>query len=224
MTHTEKVHVIFGIVAAVVGLLALWETYRPTSAARLVWPVLTFLIGLCLFIPVEAQTRTYREVGWWETLLSVVPQHPLTWVRDWLRYLPQRHVIQHKLGALCIMGVGLIELFRARGRLAGPAGRWALPALLLGTGIAFGVHGGTAAHLSHRTEQLHHHVLGVALTMAAASLALVRTGRVRGRGWEGAWAGLVLAVGLDIALFYRLTSAERITEVYHHESADPGMR
>jgi hypothetical protein len=224
MTHTEHVHVLFGILAALVGALALWATYRPASAARLVWPVLTFLIGLCLFIPVEAQTRTYLAVGWWDTLRSVVPQHPLTWVRDWLRYLPERHVVQHKLGALCIMGVGLIELLRARGRLPGAACRWALPALLLGTGVAFGVHGGTAAHLSHRTEQVHHHVLGVALTVAATSLVLVRTGRVRGRAWEGVWAGLVLAVGLDIAIFYRLTPSERITEVHHHESADPGMR
>jgi hypothetical protein len=213
----------FGIVAALVGALALWGTYRPVSLARLTWPVLTFLIGFCLFVPVEAQSRTYQVTGWWDTFVSVVPQHPLTWVRDWLHYLTQRHVIQHKVGALCIMAVGVIEHLRARGRLAGLGWQLALPALMFGTAIAFGVHGGTAAHLSHRTEQIHHHVLGVALVVAAVSLALARTGMLRARAWEGVWAVLVLVVGLDIALFYRLTSTER-TEVHHHESSDPGMR
>lgn len=224
MTHTEKVHVILGSVAAAAGALALWQVYRPTYRARFAWPVLAFLIGFFLFIPVEAQSRTYQELGWWDVLRSAVPEHPATWMRDWLHYLPQRHVIQHKIGSLCVMAIGAIEFRRAQGGLPGRAWGLALPALLVGTAIAFGLHGGTAVHLTHRVEQAHHQVLGVALAAAGITLALSRTGLLRARFWEGLWAALVLAVGLDIAVFYRIRPAEQGKEVYHHESAGPGMR
>jgi hypothetical protein len=225
MTHTEKVHLIFGLVAAIAGLLALWSSYHPESRARFGWPILAFFIGLFLFIPVEAQTRTYQPVGWWETLRSFVPEHPATWARDWLRYLPHRHVIQHKIGSFLLMVAGAIEFGRASGRLSGTRWAWLFPALLLGVAIAFGVHGGSAEHLPNLTEQLHHRVMGVAFAIAAATLLLVRTGRLRSPFWQGLWAILVTVVGLEIALFYRLTPTERTTtEEHHHASVDPGMR
>jgi hypothetical protein len=225
MTHTEKVHVIFGLVGALTGFLALWSSYHPESRARFLWPILAFLIGLFLFIPVEAQTRTYQDMGWWETLRSVVPQHPATWVSDWFRYLTHWHVVQHKVGSFLMMVAGGVELGRARGRLTAPEWAWIFPALLMGIAIAFGLHGGSAEHLPYQTEQLHHQVLGVAFAVAAVSLLLVRTGRLRGPAWQGLWAILVMAVGLDIAFFYRLTPVERGTmEGHHHASADPGMR
>lgn len=226
MTHTEKVHVIFGAIAALVGLLGLWSTWRPDSRARYAWPVLTFLIGFFLFIPVEAQTRTYQPLGWWETLGSFVPEHPETWLSDWPRYLTHRHVIQHKVGSFLVMLCGAVELARARGRLSAPAWGWLFPSLMLAVALAFGLHGGSAEHLPNRVEQLHHQVLGVLLTVAAISVFLVRAGRLQGVFWRGAWAGLVLVVGLDIALLYRLSPAERnaSAEGHHHESTGPGMR
>jgi hypothetical protein len=223
MTHTEKVHVVFGILSAIVGGLALWHLLRPRSRAGLVWPVLVFLIGLILFIPVEAQSRTYQAVPWSDVLLSAVPQHPSTWLGDWLHYLTQRHVVQHKIGGLCLTLAGLVEFLRIRGRLAP---RWSLlfPALLLGAALSFGIHGGTAMHLSHHTEQLSHKVLGVLLGTGAVTLALVRSGRIHGRLWEGVWAALVLCLGIGIAVSYRLTPLERSQEVHHHESASPRLR
>jgi hypothetical protein len=67
--------------------------------------------------------------------------------------------------------------------------------------------------------------MGVAFAIAAATLLLVRTGRLRSPFWQGLWAILVTVVGLEIALFYRLTPTERTTtEEHHHASVDPGMR
>lgn len=225
MTHTEKVHVIFGLVAVVTGLFGLWASLFPESRARLVWPVLAFLVGFFLFIPVEAQTRTYQELGWWETLRSFIPEHPATWPQDWLRYLNHWHVVQHKVGSLLMMIAGAVEFGRARGRLTTPGWAWVFPGLLMGVALAFGLHGGSAEHLPNRTEQVHHQILGAAFAIAAVSLLLTRTGRLRHPFWKGLWAILVLVVGLDIAFFYRLTPSERITtEEHHHASADPGMR
>ena len=224
MTHTEKVHVVLGILAALTGGLALWRVVRPESRAGLAWPVLAFLIGFCLFIPVESQSRTYQVVGWPDVLSSAMPEHPATWLRDWFHYLPQRHVIQHKIGALFMMAIGVIESLRAGGRLSSSAWGLMLPSLLLGVALSFGVHGGTAVHLSHTTEQVNHHLLGVAFAIGAVTLALARTGRVHGRLWEGTWAALVLLIGLTLAVSYRLTPAERSTEVHHHASTSPGLR
>ncbi|HEU5171706.1 MAG TPA: hypothetical protein VFU46_14255 [Gemmatimonadales bacterium] len=225
MTHTEKVHVIFGCAAAVTGALAVRHAYRPESRTRFVWPVIGFLIGFFLFVPVEAQSRTYEEVGWWETLASAVPQDPAGWVADWFARLDHRHVIQHKIAGFLIMAAGAIEWLRAQGRLAGKPWGQLLPLLLIGIGLAFGVHGGTRQHLPHYVEQLHHWLFGVGFVLAGVALALWQHGLVRAPTFRGLWAALVLIVGLDIAFFYRLDPGElRRAEGHHHEGAGPGLR
>ncbi len=218
MTHTEKAHVLFGLGLMLIGTCALRSIWRPASPARFVWPALAFLIGWLLFVPVETQGRTYQTMSWWDVLWSFIPDTPSRWIPDWIAMAGKRHVWQHKIGASLAMAAGAIEFLRARGRLRGVAWGFALPALCAGVGIAFGVHGGTATHLSHHVEQVHHHVLGVAFVVAGVSLALVRAGRLRGRWWAGLWAVIVLVVGLDIALWYRLAPAAREQEGHQHES------
>lgn len=217
MTHTEKVHVIFGVLAALTGGLALWHAFRPRSRAALVWPLLALGIGLALFVPVEAQTRTYVEVGWWDTLLSVVPDSPRYWLNNWFAKLGEWHVVQHKIGGLLIMIVGAVEWRRARGGLQGLAWKFVLPVLLVAIGLSFGIHGGTRAHLPNRTETLHHQVFGLAFVVAGVTKGLVESRRLGG-AWRGAWALVVLLVGLDIALLYRLDPVERQVGGRHHES------
>ncbi len=225
MTHTEKVHVFFGLMLAVVGGLALWSAYRPASPTRFLWPILAFLVGFVVFIPVEAQTRTYREVGWWSTILSAVPESPRYWAQNWFRYLSEIHVIQHKVGGLLAMVAGVIEWYRIRGRLAAPGWGWALPALLVGIGLAFGIHGGSVEHLPFRVEQVQHRIFGGAIVLAGVLLGLIRGGRLRHAVWAGSWAAVLLAAGLSITFFYRLSPAERAMGAeMTHASAGPGMR
>jgi hypothetical protein len=225
VTHTEKVHVLFGCAAAATGMLAIRHAHRPDSRTRLLWPAIGFLIGFCLFIPVEAQTRTYRDVGWWETLVSVIPQNPAAWMADWFARLDHWHVIQHKVAGVLIMVACGIEWLRGRGALQGRGWGQVLPVLLVGTGVALGVHGGTRQHLPTGVEQLHHQLFGVGFTLAGFALALWRAGAVRAAPFRWLWAALVMLVGLDIALFYRLEPGERRrAEEHPHESAGPGLR
>jgi hypothetical protein len=225
MTHTERVHVLFGCAAAATGALAVLHAHRPAGRAGGAWPAIGFLIGFCLFVPVEAQTRTYQDVGWWETLLSVVPQHPATWAADWFSRLDHWHVIQHKVGGILIMVACAIEWLRGRGSLGGRSWQLVLPVLLVGIGLAFGVHGGTRQHLPSGVEQLHHRLFGFGFMLAGIALGLWRAGVVRAPAFRWLWGALVLLVGLDIALFYRLDPGESGgAKGLHHESAGTGRR
>jgi len=222
VTHTEKAHLLFGVGLALIGGCALCAAWWPASGARLVWPVLAFLLGAVLFVPVETQGRTYDAMGWWDVLWSFIPDTPSRWLPDWIAMTGKRHVWQHKVGAFLAMAAGVIEFMRARGKLSAGAWGFVLPALTVAIGLAFGIHGGNPAHLSHRVEQFHHQVLGLSFVVAGASLALVQAGRLHGPWWRGLWAMLVLVVGVDVALFYRLSPQERRQEVHQHES--PGSR
>jgi hypothetical protein len=204
MTHTERVHVMFGAGLALMGLLAIRAERRPGGAAATAWPILAFLIGLLLFIPVEAQTRTYATLGWADVLRTLLPDDPAHWVRDWLVKARAAHVIQHKSGAVAAMVGGAMELAVARGWVRGPGWRYVLPACLVAVGAAFGIHGGNSHHLPFHMEQLQHHLMGAGLALAGVCVGLQRGGALRHRAWALVWPVLALLAGLNIALFYRL--------------------
>lgn len=223
MIHTEKVHVMFGLLAALGGACALRATFRPTSPTRLVWPVIAVVVGVVLFIPVEGHTLTYQEVGWWDTIRSMIPTDRANWIPNWIATLSVRHVLQHKIGGLCIIVMGAVEFLRGMGWLSRTGWGAVLPVMLAGAGLAFGIHGGSAEHLPTRGEQLHHWVFGAAFVAAGLSLGLARSGRLSGRMWLGAWAVLVMLVGLQIALLYRVEPPTG-TEEHQHEGTGSGQR
>ncbi|HEX6105996.1 MAG TPA: hypothetical protein VFZ26_10450 [Gemmatimonadales bacterium] len=220
MTHTERVHVLFGAGLALLGLLAILAERRQNRLAATGWPILAFLIGLLLFIPVEAQTRTYTQVGWIELLRTIAPDRPATWIEDWLDKARAGHVVQHKIGGLVAMIAGLVELGLARGWLTSVGWRHVLPAALVTVGLAFGIHGGTSHHLPFRLEQSHHHLLGTGLVVAGVTLALSRAGVLRRRAWAMVWPVLALLAGLNLALFYRLP-ADSAPHAGHGPAAPP---
>jgi len=205
MTHTEKVHVLFGLGVALLGLMALHAAWRPASLTRYVWPALSVLIGVLLFVPVEAGTRTYQEVSWLETWHSWVPQNAATWLSDWFTAAAAPHVIQHKVAGVLAMAMGIIAFGRARGRLAGGWER-TMPTVMIATGLALGVHGGGVEHLPTLREQAHHWILGAGFGAAGISLWLVQRGTLAAPGWRFAWPAIVALTGLDLVLFYRLAA------------------
>jgi hypothetical protein len=204
MTHTERVHVLFGAGLALIGALAILAERRHSRGVAASWPILAFLAGLILFIPVEANTRTYTQVGWLELLRTIAPDHPDTWISDWLDMTRRTHVIQHKIGGLAAMIGGLVELGLARRWLQSTTWRHVLPVALMTAGLMFGIHGGTSHHLPFRIEQSQHHLLGGGLVIAGVSLGLFRVGLLRRPAWSMVWPVLTLLAGLSLAFFYRL--------------------
>ncbi len=200
MTHTEIVHVYFGAGTVLTASAAVWARYRPESAARFIWPAITLLIGVFALIPVERQTHTYHQVGWWQTFLSAFPDDPGAWVA----MLAKIHVVQHKAAGVLAFWGGVVELGRATGQFKAASWRWSLPLCLVGIGLALSIHGGTQTHLPHRVEQVHHWIYGACFVAAGTLLALVEGGRLRHPAWRTTWIFLVLVAGLDMTLFYRL--------------------
>ena len=200
MTHTEIVHVYFGLAMAVMAGTVLWAWRRPTSIARFVWPVLAFLIGFYLFIPAETETGTYARTGWLETFLDAYPED----FKTWFAMFAKVHVAQHKAAGLLAMAIGLIELGRAAGRLTAPFWGRLLPFVSIAVGLTLSIHGGTHQHLPHSVEQLHHWILGGCFVSAGIVLALHQAGRLRATVWRDLWGVLVILAGLDMLVFYRL--------------------
>ena len=200
MTHTEHVHLLFGIGLTLTGALWLGAQAHPAGPLRYVWPLFLVAVGLFLVIPTETQERTYVQVGAWDTFLSVFPDS----LSVWLTTVQKPHVIQHKVAGACALLAGAIEGSRACRWLAPPQWRWALPLLTIAAGLAIGVHGGTHQHLPRVAEQAHHWILGGALVLGGTVHA-VAIGHVPERPtWQRVLPALVLAAGLDLTLLYRL--------------------
>jgi hypothetical protein len=200
MTHTEHVHILFGIGLAVTG--ALWLGGQTHAGARLryAWPLVLVAVGVFLVIPTETQERTYVQVDTWDTFLSVFPNS----LSVWLTTVQKFHVIQHKITGLCAIVAGGIEESRACGRLAASRWRWGLPLLTITAGLALGVHGGTHQHLPRLVERAHHWVLGGALVLGGVAQAIAMGHRPEHPSLQRVLPALVLVAGLDLAVLYRL--------------------
>jgi hypothetical protein len=200
MTHTEHVHLLFGIGLALTGALWLGSQLPGARRLRYVWPLVLFAVGFFLVISTETQERTYVPVGAWDTFLSVFPNSPDVWLASVQKF----HVIQHKLTGVFAMVAAVIEESRACGRLTAPRWRWALPVLTIAAGLAIGIHGGTHQHLPRLVERAHHWILGGALVLGGV-VQLVATGRPPANPiWLRVLPALVMLAGLDLALLYRL--------------------
>ena len=200
MTHTEHVHILFGIGLVLTGALWLGGETAAGHRLRYVWPLVLVAVGVFLVIPTETQERTYVRVGAWDTFLSVFPNS----FSVWLTTVQKVHVIQHKVSGLCAIAAGGIEESRACGLLAAPRWRWALPLLTIAAGLAIGIHGGTHQHLPRVAETAHHWIMGGAFVLGGVVHGIAIGHRPEYPGLQRVLPALVLLAGLDLAIFYRL--------------------
>jgi hypothetical protein len=200
MTHTEHVHLLFGIGLALTGMLWLAAQNSPTGVLHRLWPPLLFAVGLFLVIPTETQERTYAQVDAWNTFLSVFPNS----LEVWLTTVQQPHVIQHKVTGICAMLAGGIEGSRALGWFSAAQWRWALPVLTMTAGLAIGYHGGTHQHLPRVSEQVHHWILGGTLVLGGVVHAVAIGRTPNHQLGQRLLPALILLAGLDLVFFYRL--------------------
>jgi hypothetical protein len=200
MSHTEHVHILFGIGLTLTGALWLGGQTPVGHRLRYVWPLILVAVGVFLVIPTETQERTYVPVDAWNTFLSVFPNS----LSVWLTTVQKVHVIQHKVSGLCAIVAGAIEEGRACGWLTTSRWHWALPLLTIAAGLAIGIHGGTHRHLPRVVEQAHHWIMGGAFVLGGVAQGIAVGYRRDHPGLRRVLPALVLLAGLDLALLYRL--------------------
>ncbi len=110
--------------------------------------------------------------------------------------------VQHKLYAFLLLGVGAIEMLRRGQRIEHTVWGIPLPAFAVLGGIMLFLHSHGAHPAAHKIA-LNHMVMGT-LAIAAGSCKVVkaRSQVASARsGWELAWAGLVLMIGVQLLVY-----------------------
>jgi hypothetical protein len=114
-------------------------------------------------------------------------------------------ILQHKLCAVLLLTVGMVEALRWSGKITAPA--WALPLPILaifgGLLLFFHEHG---EHRGAHSIAINHIVMGtlaiVAGSLRLAVLASVRRNGKAGHGrWQFAWPALILLIGAQLLLY-----------------------
>jgi hypothetical protein len=116
-------------------------------------------------------------------------------------------ILQHKVYAFFLLGVGGTELLRRAGKIKRPT--WAMPLPL------FAILGGIVLFLHQHSEHpgthkiaMHHMVMGAMAVSAGACKLAGWSGVLRQSssesqpdGWDRAWAALLLAIGMALVVY-----------------------
>jgi hypothetical protein len=124
-----------------IGILAFLGGIRPElTALTRVWPFLFLFAGLYLAFMSDPGVWPMGRQGWVEAFRS------------------NPEAAQHKIYALLLLALGVIELQRSRGKLHGLLALWAFPALALFGAVLlfFHPHGSGAHDMAGSMPGMHH--------------------------------------------------------------------
>ena len=151
---SEFNHHVAGLVLIAIAVLVLAGMAPRFRFAKYAWPLLFIALGLFL--------AAWSDAEIW-------PRGTLSW--SWL-IQHDAEARQHKIYAALLLGIGIVELLRARGYLMGRWRRWAFPMLALcgAALLTMHAHGGTsgisktppttlamAAEIPAAESHMHHH-------------------------------------------------------------------
>jgi hypothetical protein len=108
---------------------------------------------------------------------------------------------QHLMLAGACLGVGVVELLRARGRLLPDAWRAALPAGLFAAGGIFVFHAQHEMHAPATLLTVQHRILGASLAVSAATKAVSELPHRPARELRLAWLVPLFLAGIQLLLY-----------------------
>ena len=114
-------------------------------------------------------------------------------------------IVQHKLYAMLLLGMGTVEGLRWSGKITGPGWVLLLPMLAIFGGLLLFVHDHRHYPGGHAI-MMHHLVMGT-IAITAGSLRLATLAGFGGRSsavhwvWRFAWPGLILLLGVQLLLY-----------------------
>jgi hypothetical protein len=161
--ESEFNHHLAGFLVLIAGLLILADgsIRQPWAAARHVWPICFLISGVFLLIFSDTELWPFASQSWYFGLTH------------------HMEVLQHKVFAVLLLALGIIELQRARGTLQARWSGWIFP-LVAATGSVMllfhdhhaGMTGPNHMELMHRIQTQHYSFavtgLGIALSKGLA--------------------------------------------------------
>lgn len=189
--ESERNHHLAGLFVFLAGafILAQDGLKKKFPIVRYAWPACFLLSGLFLLV--------YSDTELW-------PFGPKPWIQG---TLSNPEVIQHKVFAVLLLAVGVIEMARARGRLKSMWAVWVFPVLAIGGSVLLLFHSHNAGMRgAHHTaimariqaEHLSYAVTGVGIGLTE-SLAEAKT------RWHTVfaklWPTLMMVLGVLLMLY-----------------------
>jgi len=189
--ESEGNHHLIGFFVALAGLFLLLQDVlkKRFPGVRYVWPVSFLLSGLFVLV--------YSDTELW-------PFGPKPWIQG---TITNPEVIQHKLFAALLLGVGIIELLRARGRLTAVWAAWVFPVLAVAGSVLLLFHSHHTGMHGEDHMAIMEHIQAEHLSYAATGLGIGLTkglAEVRTR-WQAVfaklWPALMIVLGI-LLMFY----------------------
>ncbi len=189
--ESEFNHHLAGFFVLLAGIFILAEPRLSTRwpGVRYAWPLCFLLAGIFVLVFSDTELWPFGHQSW----LFGLSNHP--------------EVRQHKSFAVILLGLGVIEMLRARGTLKAAWSAWAFPVLAIAGSLILifhdhrgGMHG--PGHMERMVRIQHEHMsymaagFGIGLTKG---LSEVKT------GWQGLfaklWPSIMIVLGV-LLMFY----------------------
>jgi hypothetical protein len=190
--ESEFNHHLAGFFVALAGAFILLQTVlvKRWPAVKYAWPACFLISGIFVLLWSDTELWPFGQRQWLEAL-----RH-------------SQEVLQHKVFAVLLLGLGAIEWERARGVLKAAWSRWVFPALAIGGSLLLlfhrheaGMHGSHHVVLMARIQSEH-----LSYTLAGISIGLVKgMAGIKMRlqeGFEKGWPLLMIVLGV-LLMFYR---------------------
>lgn len=190
--ESEFNHHLAGIFVILAGLFILTGDRLKTRwpAIKYAWPLCFLLSGIFVLIFSDTELWPFGPKNWWVGVSGNL------------------EVLQHKTFALILLGLGVIEMLRAKGTLRAVWSTWVFPVLAVAGSVMLlfhahdaGMHGPGAMNTMKRIQMQHfsYAALGVGI---AVSKGFSDTNYSMHRLFGVLWPFLMISLGILLA-FYR---------------------
>ncbi|HJZ66493.1 MAG TPA: hypothetical protein VKD70_19360 [Candidatus Acidoferrum sp.] len=189
--ESEFNHHLAGILVVLAGLFILSgeKLKNRWPAVKYAWPLCFLLSGIFVFI--------FSDTELW-------PFGPKNW---WIGVTGNLEVLQHKTFAVILLGLGIIEILRAKGTLKAPWSAWVFPVFALAGSVLLlfhahdaGMHGPDAMNTMEHIQMQHFSYaalgVGIAITKGVAD-----TETSWGRLSRYVWPSLMIILGFVLARY-----------------------
>jgi hypothetical protein len=189
--ESEFNHHLAGLLVALGAVFMLFQDHLKTrwAGVTLFWPACFLISGIFL-------------LGWSDTQLWPFGDRP------WIDEMIQNHeVLQHKIFAVLLLALGLIEWQRARGVLTALWSGWVFPAAAVGGSVLllFHSHGAGMHGPDHMAQMARIESQHLSFSLAGIGLALTRSLSEIETHWRRVfnktWPVLMIVLGILLMLY-----------------------